>query len=350
MLRNSGCQEVANKVVVVAAQHGTGAAALTLLLQKLGVFMISGSRECAIHGGDPNQPKYRFPRGACVRLRSEHDSACQNRRMDFQVLKTESSLNCLKKMIHRTKDVCNKASTLSYPYSNVLYETVLREVKASLGHCVLRLKDCSYKKALSECPIALGWKSNLNLALLPVLAQLQAESKLSVTVLHLVRDGHDMVLGDMRDDLRNLYEVAESGALSEELEHVDFDTKMRFWSKLNTKVARCAARVLPKRAYIPLRIEDFVTKNGTRRSTRRATWLNASLSVAHEGTSVKQSTWGKHGLYHLAGTRSVCAYEGTSSDVESTWGTRRTTWLNSSLSVAHMRARHGDVGEHLGQT
>eukprot|EP00854_Cymbomonas_tetramitiformis_P014750 gene14750-17428_t len=236
MLRNSGCQEVANKVVVVAAQHGTGAAALTLLLQKLGVFMISGSRECAIHGGDPNQPKYRFPRGACVRLRSEHDSACQNRRMDFQVLKTESSLNCLKKMIHRTKDVCNKASTLSYPYSNVLYETVLREVKASLGHCVLRLKDCSYKKALSECPIALGWKSNLNLALLPVLAQLQAESKLSVTVLHLVRDGHDMVLGDMRDDLRNLYEVAESGALSaEELEHVDFDTKMRFWSKLNTK-------------------------------------------------------------------------------------------------------------------
>ncbi|KAK3280265.1 hypothetical protein CYMTET_11878, partial [Cymbomonas tetramitiformis] len=137
-------------------------------------------------------------------------------------------------------------------------------------HIGVRLKACFARRAFAGvCPIGVGWKTTVNLGLIPQLAQ---EFTDQVTFIHLLRDGRDIMTRNMKEEYTHLFgAVAHKTALMNQGPQIkvgkpkDINIRIQFWSKLNMQVMKCAQRMLPQANYIQVRIEDFVMGNLTQR-------------------------------------------------------------------------------------
>lgn len=107
------------------------------------------------------------------------------------------------------------------------------------------------RKIVEECPDGFprwGWKHPRNMFLVPLLCSVYPECHF----VHVVRDGRDMVLADMKGDTRLFHDLLLGSGVREPT----LPDCITYWSEVNVSVRRWCLETMPAR-YVTTRLEDL---------------------------------------------------------------------------------------------
>mmetsp|Transcript_30877 Transcript_30877/g.98570 ORF Transcript_30877/g.98570 Transcript_30877/m.98570 type:complete len:390 (+) Transcript_30877:115-1284(+) len=254
------------QLVAIGGMQGAGGKSLCLLLDKLGVPCVTGSKAC--------RGKSKKSKDSCQRTEDDKHTACSNPQLEYR-------------MPHPKLEVGNMKS-LCYPLDVVnlpAHKGLLSEVKSSLDDIGNRPSACrksgKWKSskwrsgavgAGGTCPKYAAFKASANMALIPVLAEVSRHnpSKKTMRYIHVVRDARQTTLSK-NTNFHDLYGPALLRRTSGNEAHKESqqgDRKEReraaVWSAANLQVQDCAKKHFGDR-YLAVRIEDLADTNEGRR-------------------------------------------------------------------------------------
>jgi len=163
------------------------------------------------------------------------------------------------------------------------YPRIVEKVETGVKNAVSRMGSCHGEGHIAACPRGVGFKTYLNMFLIPYFANLP---DLDVKVVHVVKDARDHTLTKLENQpvCREFCDALLAKPIDNSKRR-----SLTFWATINKQVTECAETMLGDAGYTYVRIEDFVDPDMARREVAIANLLGF-LRVPREEVEMEELT------------------------------------------------------------